>query len=150
MTNHWVDIKNSDCIIIIGSNAAENHPISFRWVTKAIEENGATLISVSPQTLDNSRKTAEKLELIFPVLSDRNNRVGKKLGIVYEFPDDLKQVYSGAGLNVPEANGEDAWELPIPATFIVDRDGVVRWADLDPNYTKRPEPSELIRIVKEL
>jgi peroxiredoxin len=61
-----------------------------------------------------------------------------------------KEVYSGAGHNVPEANGEDVWELPIPATFIVDRDGVVKWASVDPNYTKRPEPSELVRIVKEL
>jgi formate dehydrogenase major subunit len=49
MTNHWVDIKNSDCIMIIGSNAAENHPISFKWVTKAMEENGATLINVDPR-----------------------------------------------------------------------------------------------------
>ena len=56
MTNHWVDIKNSDCIIIVGSNAAENHPISFRWVTKAIEENGATLISIDPRFTRSSSK----------------------------------------------------------------------------------------------
>jgi formate dehydrogenase major subunit len=56
MTNHWVDIKNSDCIIIVGSNAAENHPISFRWVTKAIEENGATLISIDPRFTRSSAK----------------------------------------------------------------------------------------------
>ena len=111
---------------------------------------GAALISISPQTIDNSKTTAEKLELTFPVLSDQNNRLGKKLGIVYEFPDDLKQVYSGAGLNVPEANGRDVWELPIPATFIIDQEGVVKWAHLDPNYRNRPEPSELVRIVKEL
>jgi formate dehydrogenase major subunit len=56
MTNHWADIQNSDCIIIIGSNAAENHPISFKWVTKAIEENGATLISVDPRFTRSSAK----------------------------------------------------------------------------------------------
>jgi formate dehydrogenase major subunit len=49
MTNHWCDIQNSDCIIIVGSNAAENHPVSFKWVTKAREENGATLISIDPR-----------------------------------------------------------------------------------------------------
>ena len=56
MTNHWCDIKNSDCIIIVGSNAAENHPISFKWVTKAIEENGATLISIDPRFTRSSSK----------------------------------------------------------------------------------------------
>jgi formate dehydrogenase-N alpha subunit len=49
MTNHWCDLQNSDCIIIVGSNAAENHPISFKWITKAREENGATLISIDPR-----------------------------------------------------------------------------------------------------
>ena len=56
MTNHWCDIKNSDCILIIGSNAAENHPVSFKWVTKALEENGATLINVDPRFTRSSAK----------------------------------------------------------------------------------------------
>jgi formate dehydrogenase major subunit len=56
MTNHWNDLKNSDCIMIIGSNAAENHPISFKWITKAIEENGATLISIDPRFTRSSSK----------------------------------------------------------------------------------------------
>ncbi len=56
MTNHWNDLKNSDCILIIGSNAAENHPISFKWITKAIEENGATLINVDPRFTRSSSK----------------------------------------------------------------------------------------------
>ncbi len=57
MTNHWCDIQNSDCIFIIGSNAAENHPVSFKWVTKAIEENGATLINVDPRFTRSSAKS---------------------------------------------------------------------------------------------
>jgi formate dehydrogenase-N alpha subunit len=56
MTNHWCDIQNSDCIIIVGSNAAENHPISFKWITKAIEENGAKLISIDPRFTRSSSK----------------------------------------------------------------------------------------------
>jgi len=56
MTNHWCDIQNADAIIIVGSNAAENHPISFKWVTKAIEENGATLISIDPRFTRSSAK----------------------------------------------------------------------------------------------
>jgi formate dehydrogenase major subunit len=56
MTNHWCDLQNSDCILIIGSNAAENHPISFKWITKAMEENGATLINVDPRFTRSSAK----------------------------------------------------------------------------------------------
>jgi formate dehydrogenase-N alpha subunit len=56
MTNHWCDIQNSDCIIIVGSNAAENHPVSFKWVTKAMEKNGATLISIDPRFTRSSSK----------------------------------------------------------------------------------------------
>jgi formate dehydrogenase major subunit len=56
MTNHWNDLQNSDCILIIGSNAAENHPISFKWITKAIEQNGATLINVDPRFTRSSSK----------------------------------------------------------------------------------------------
>jgi formate dehydrogenase major subunit len=56
MTNHWCDIQNSDCIIIVGSNAAENHPVSFKWVTKAIDENGAKLISIDPRFTRSSSK----------------------------------------------------------------------------------------------
>ncbi len=55
MTNHWIDIKNSDCILIMGSNAAENHPISFKWVTRA-QENGATVIHVDPRFTRTSAK----------------------------------------------------------------------------------------------
>ena len=56
MTNHWCDIQNSDCIIIVGSNAAENHPVSFKWVTKAMEKNGATLINIDPRFTRSSAK----------------------------------------------------------------------------------------------
>ena len=111
---------------------------------------GATLVAISPQALENSRKTTEKLGLTFPVLSDKGNRLGKELGIVYEFPEDLRQVYSGAGVIIPEVNRQDVWELPIPATFVVDREGIVKWAYVNPNYTKRFEPSELVQIVKNL
>ena len=55
MTNHWIDIKNSDCILIMGSNAAENHPVSFKYVTEAMD-NGAKLISVDPRYTRTSSK----------------------------------------------------------------------------------------------
>ncbi len=64
MTNHWIDLKNSDCILIMGSNAAENHPISFKWVTEA-QKNGATLISVDPRFT----RTSSKADIYAPLRS---------------------------------------------------------------------------------
>ena len=64
MTNHWIDIRNADCIIIIGSNAAENHPISFKWVTKAMER-GAKLIHVDPRFT----RTSSKADIYAPIRS---------------------------------------------------------------------------------
>jgi formate dehydrogenase-N alpha subunit len=64
MTNHWIDIKNADCIMIIGSNAAENHPISFRWVSKAME-NGAKLINVDPRFT----RTSARADIYAPIRS---------------------------------------------------------------------------------
>ena len=65
MTNHWIDIKNSDVILIMGSNAAENHPISFRWVTEARVNNGAKLISVDPRFT----RTSSKADVYAPLRS---------------------------------------------------------------------------------
>jgi formate dehydrogenase major subunit len=65
MTNHWIDIKNSDVILIMGSNAAENHPISFRWVTEARVNNGAKLISVDPRFT----RTSSKADIYAPLRS---------------------------------------------------------------------------------
>ncbi|SHJ09455.1 formate dehydrogenase major subunit [Halodesulfovibrio aestuarii] len=64
MTNHWIDLKNSDCVLIMGSNAAENHPISFKWVMKA-KDNGATLIHVDPRFT----RTSAKCDVYAPIRS---------------------------------------------------------------------------------
>ena len=72
MTNHWVDIKNADCILIMGSNAAENHPISFKWVTKAMEERGAKLISVDPR---QNRTTAKAEDLLIELVDEIMYRI---------------------------------------------------------------------------
>ena len=84
----------------------------------------------------------EEKGIDFPMLSDVGNQVGKRYGIVYEVPADLQEVYSGFGLNVDEHNADGSWELPMPARLIVDRDGIIRYADINPDYTVRPEPED--------
>ena len=105
---------------------------------------GATLVVISPQTPDNSLSTAEKLELAFPVLSDVGNQVARAYGLVFSLPEDLRDVYNGWGLDLPAANGDETFELPVPATYVIATDGTVAWKFADADYTKRAEPDHVI------
>lgn len=88
--------------------------------------------------------------LDFEMLTDEGNRVGKAYGIVYEVPEDLKKVYLQFGLKVDEHNADGSWELPMPARLIVDREGTVRYADINPDYTQRPDPAETLEALKKI
>lgn len=101
---------------------------------------GATLVAVSPQTPDSSLSTAEKLELAFPVLSDQGNRVAEAFGLVFTLPEALRQVYAGFGIDLPSANGDDTFRLPVPATYVLRRDGTVAWRFADADYTNERSP----------
>jgi peroxiredoxin len=110
-----------------------------------IEHTGTALVAISPQTAQQSFFMADQHKLHFPVLSDSGNRFTRQLGLVYRVPDDQQVIYRRSFINLPLANGDDSWELPIPATFIIDRDGTVLYASADEDYTKRPEPAEILR-----
>jgi peroxiredoxin len=115
-----------------------------------IKELGATLVTVSPQTPDNSLSTAERLELEFEVLSDVGNRVARQFGIVNQLPEDLRSVYAGFGIDLPAANGDQTFELPLPATYVVDQGRKIRMAFVDVDYTKRVDPEEVIAVLAEM
>ena len=115
-----------------------------------ISAAGATLVAISPQTPDNSLSTAEKLELEFPVLSDVGNQVARDYGLVFSLPEDLRGVYAGWGLDIATANGDESFELPLPATFVIGADGIVAWKFADADYTKRAEPDEVIAALAAL
>lgn len=92
----------------------------------AIQAHGATLVAISPQTPDYSLFDVEKKALAFPVLSDVGNRVARQYGLVVQFSDVLQRVQAAFDAPLPRFNGDDSWEAPTPAVFVVDRAGVVR------------------------
>lgn len=107
-------------------------------VLPEIQQLGASLVAISPQLPDNSLTTAEKNALEFPVLSDVGNTVARHFGIVFTLPADLLETYEGFQHGLLEKNGkEDASQLPIPATFVLDQHGVVQLAYVDEDYTRR-------------
>ncbi len=115
-----------------------------------IQELGAQLVTISPQTPDNSLSTTEKNELSFEVLSDEGNKVAKEFGLVFTVSEELRPIYEGFGIDLPAHNGDETFELPIPATYIVDSNGTIIQAFVEADYTKRLDPEEIITTLQNL
>ena len=115
-----------------------------------IQALGAQLITVSPMLPDNSLSFAEKLELKFEVLSDVGNKTAREYGLVWTLPEPLREVYKGFGINIPGDNGDDSWELPVPGTYVVAKDGTVKLAFADTNHTIRLEPAAILDALRNL
>jgi peroxiredoxin len=107
---------------------------------------GAQLAGVSPDLPDDSLTTREKQELQFEVLSDPGNAVARAFGLVFRFSDDLRATYESFGRLLDHSD----WELPMPATYVIDRAGVIRFAHIDPEYTRRAEPADVLAAVRGL
>jgi len=128
--------------------------VELRGLQRALPEiqaAGATLLAISPELPDNSLTTEQKNGLAFAVLSDVGNVVAKSFGIVYTLPDELLAVYAASKRDLREMNGEQgAKELPLPATFVLDRQGVVRLAYVDGDYTTRLDPDAILEALAAL
>lgn len=110
--------------------------------------HGARLAAISPQTPDESLSTAEKNALAFPVLSDRGSATARAFGIAFDLADALRPIYTRLGHPLPTRNGSDDWTLPIPATYVIDRDGSIRFAHVDTDYRNRLEPAQIVRALR--
>lgn len=121
---------------------------AYQDVLGEITSLGGQLIAVSPEKPDNSLTTSEKNALSFPVLTDTGNKLAKAIGIAFELPISLQNLFSGFGMNLPDLNSETGWALPIPATFVVDHGGKIVLADVDTHYTRRLEPAEAISALR--
>lgn len=115
-----------------------------------MKELSATLVAITPQSVQHNAKLIKARGLNFEVLYDEDNRYAEQLGLKHGFPDDLKSVYGNFGINLDTFNENTRWELPIPARFVVDAGGIIRAADLNADYTKRPEPSATVQVLRKL
>lgn len=109
-----------------------------------IEQAGASFVVISPQTVKQSYFMHDQHKLRFPLLSDTGNKVAQQFRLTYRVPEYQQALYKKTFVNLPFTNGDDSWELPIPATFIIDRDGTILYASANEDYTERPEPLEIL------
>ena len=113
-----------------------------------IQAQGATLVAISPETPDNSLSTQEKNALEFEVLSDQGNQVARQMGLVFTLPESLRPIYENFGIDVPAANGDQSFELPLPATYVVNTNGTIVHAFVNVDYTQREDPDVIIAALK--
>lgn len=116
----------------------------------AFEAEGASLVALSQQTAENSRKSRRDNDLGFPILVDHGGRTAQAFGIRWALEGDIKALYAKFGVDLAAFNGESSWTLPMPARYVIGRDGVIAYADINPDYTRRPEPEELLPVLAAL
>ena len=120
---------------------------AMNLILPEIEAAGASLVAVSPQTVQQAFFMADQHKLRFPLLSDAGNRLARQFGLVYRVPDYQEPIYRRAFINLPFVNGDESWELPVPATYILAPDLNILNAWVNADYTERPEPEDIVRVL---
>lgn len=123
---------------------------AYQRVLPQINVSGARLVAISPQLPDNSLDTADKNALTFDVLSDVCNEVARSYRLVYSLPEELRAALRSNNRSLPSINGDESWELPVPATYVIGRDRRVALACIEVDYRKRLEPEALLACLKSL
>ena len=134
-------IRGRWCPFCVGQMEAMN------LLATQIAASGAAFVAISPQTVKHSFFMRDQHKLQFPLLSDTRNRVAREFHLVYRVPEVQEALYRRTFVNLPNVNGDDSWELPIPATYIVGCDGIVLFASASEDYTERPEPRDILNAL---
>jgi peroxiredoxin len=136
-----VFIRGRWCPFCVGQMEAMN------GISGEIEAAGAALVAVSPQTQKQAFFMHDQHKLRFPLLVDARNALARQFGLVYRVPEEQQEIYGRTFVNLPFVNGDGSWELPIPATYVIDRYSTIVFASANEDYTDRPEPLEILRLL---
>jgi peroxiredoxin len=109
---------------------------------------GASLVAISPQTAPNSRKSVRQNKLSFPILSDVKGKVGAAFGLRFNLPDYLVELYKQLKNDLPTFNDDPSWTLPMPARYVIGQDGLILYSEVNPDYTRRLEPEDMIPVLQ--
>jgi peroxiredoxin len=113
-----------------------------------LTKKGAKLVAISPQTAPNSRRSLRENKVSFPILSDPRNDIAAAFGLRFTLPDYLQDLYKNVFKNdLAIVNGDASWTLPMPARFVIAQDGTIVYAEVNPDYTRRPDPEELFPVL---
>ena len=123
---------------------------AFQRYAEEINAKGATLVAISPQKQELAKETIDKNDLKFHLLNDVDNQISNKYGLTFDLEEPLKAAYKQLKLEIPKINDTDPkWQLPVPATYVIDRNGNVVYACVEAEPWKRPEPGEIVAAIPE-
>jgi peroxiredoxin len=122
--------------------------VAVQEVHAQIAAAGASLVAISPQTQKHTYMTRDMHKLRFPVLSDPGNHVARQFGLVYRIPAEFQAMYESIYTRLPGYNGDQSWELPLAATYVIQPNNVISYARVDVDWRQRPEPAEIADAVK--
>jgi peroxiredoxin len=123
---------------------------AYQAVLPQVAAWGAQLVAISPQLPDQSLSTAQTDELTFDVLSDVGNHAARRFGLVYALPEELRAALRSNSKALPGINGDDSWELPVPATYVIAQDGRITLAYIEVDYRKRLGPEAILDALRSL
>ena len=121
---------------------------TWRDLFPAVRERGALLVAISPQTVRQNDFTVTQHTLPFPLLRDEGAAVAAGFGAAYSVPGSMQSYYRSILVNIPFINGEQSWRLPVPATFVIGRGGVIRWSQGHADFRVRPEPTDALKALE--
>ncbi len=121
---------------------------AMSYIAAEIAAAGSSLVAVSPQSEKQAFFMHDQHKLAFALLVDIHNQLAHQFGLAYRVSDEQQGLYRSTFINLPHVNGDPSWELPIPATFVIDRDGTILFASANEDYTDRPEPLEILSVVE--
>lgn len=125
------------------------HLQGLQEVLLELHGQGGQLLAVSPELPEKALATQDKNHLAFPILSDKGNAVARQYGIVFRVSDKVIPYYDQF-FDIEAYNGDRSYELPLPATYVIDSDGVIRYAFLEPDYKLRADPKDLLDVLVQL
>ncbi|MDE3188951.1 MAG: AhpC/TSA family protein [Acidobacteriota bacterium] len=117
---------------------------AWRDLYGQIREHGALMVAIGPQTERQSDFMASQHGIPFPVLTDPDNALAEQFRLVYTVPAYLREYYLSILVNIPFVNGETSWRLPLPATYVINREGRVVFAEAHADFRVRPEPEDAL------
>jgi peroxiredoxin len=120
---------------------------SWQELYARVRERGGLLVAISPQLPRQNDFTVQQHELTFPILSDPGAKVAESFGVAYTVPEFMQRHYRSILVNIPFVNGEESWQLPLPAVFVVGQDGIVRYAEAHADFRVRAEPEDVLAVL---
>jgi peroxiredoxin len=123
---------------------------AFESHRESVEARGASIVSISQQSVEENEKAHTQLKLGFPILCDRGGRVAGLFGVRWSIPELLRDIHRKNGVNLPLLNGDDSWTLPIPARFILDRAGLIAYSEINPGQYGTSPPRDVLPVLDHL